>query len=62
MRADCVTDRNRTVANVTEILAVRKQTAQRFDGAIFNIRKLNNLEVRKQYQIEITNGFAALEN
>jgi hypothetical protein len=28
----------------------------------FNLRKLNNLEVRKQYQIEITNRFAALEN
>jgi len=28
----------------------------------FNIRKLNELEVRKQYQIEITNRFAALEN
>jgi hypothetical protein len=29
---------------------------------IFNIRKLNDLEVRKQYQIEITNRFAALKN
>jgi hypothetical protein len=28
----------------------------------FNLRKLNDLEVRKQYQIEITNRFAALEN
>ena len=28
----------------------------------FNLRKLNELEVRKQYQIAITNGFAALEN
>jgi hypothetical protein len=26
------------------------------------LRKLNELEVRKQYQIEITNRFAALEN
>jgi hypothetical protein len=26
------------------------------------MRKLNELEVRKQYQIEITNRFAALEN
>ena len=26
------------------------------------MRKLNDLEVRKQYQIEITNRFAALEN
>ena len=26
------------------------------------MRKLNELEVRKQYQIEISNRFAALEN
>jgi hypothetical protein len=43
-------------------LAVRKQAAQNFDGVRFNLRKLNDLEVRKQYQIEITNRFAALEN
>ena len=28
----------------------------------FNLWKLNDLEVRKQYQIEITYRFAALEN
>jgi len=61
-RDDCVTDHNLAVANLREILAVSKQAAQKFDGAIFNIRKLNNLEVRKQYQIKITNGFVALEN
>ena len=27
-----------------------------------NLRTLNELEVRKQYQIHITNRFAALEN
>ena len=27
-----------------------------------NLRKLNELEVRKQYQIEISDTFAALEN
>ena len=43
-------------------MAVRKQGAQKSDGGRFNLRKLNDLEVRKQYQIEITNRFAALEN
>ena len=43
-------------------LAVRKQAAQKSDGGRFNLRKLNDLEVRKEYQIEITNRFAALEN
>jgi hypothetical protein len=38
------------------------RAAQKFDGERINLRKLNELEVRKQYQIEITNRFAALEN
>ena len=42
-------------------MAVCKQAAQRYDGERFNL-KLNELEVRKQYQVEITNRFAALEN
>ena len=50
------------VAKVKERLAVRKQAAQKYDGGRFNLRKLNDLEVRKQYQIEMTNRFAALEN
>jgi hypothetical protein len=29
-------------------------------GEGFNLRKLNELEVRKQYKMEITNSFAAL--
>jgi len=32
------------------------------DGERFYLRKLNELEVRKKYQIEITNRFAVLEN
>ena len=28
----------------------------------FNLRKLNKLEVRKQYKIKISNRFAALED
>jgi hypothetical protein len=28
----------------------------------FNLRKLNELEVRKQYQIKISNRFSTLEN
>ena len=60
--ADCDTDHYLVVAKVRERLAVRKQAAQKSDGARFNLRKLNDLEVRKQYQIEIKNRFAALEN
>ena len=59
--ADCDTDHYLVVAKVRKRLAVRKQAAQKSGGGRFNLRKLNDLEVRK-YQIEITNRFAALEN
>ena len=60
--AYCDTDHYLVVAKVKERLAVRKQAAQKSDGGRFHLRKLNDLEVRKQYQKEITNRFAALEN
>ena len=60
--ADCDTDCYLVVAKERESLAVRKQAAQKSDGGRFNLMKLNDLEVRKQYQIEITNRFAALED
>jgi len=41
---------------------VGKQVAQRFERQRFNLRKLNEPEVREEYQIEITNRFTALEN
>ena len=50
------------VAKVRERLAVRKQETQMSDWERFNLRRLNELEVRKQYLIEITNRFATLEN
>ena len=50
------------VAKVREKLAVSKQAAQKVDGERFNLRKLKDLEVKKQYQIEITNRFSTLEN
>jgi hypothetical protein len=41
------------VAKVRERLVVSKQ-AQKFDVRRFNLRKLNELEVRKQYQETVT--------
>ena len=60
--ADCDTDHYLAVAEVRERLAVSKQAAQNFDGERFNLRKLNELEFRKHYQIEISNKFSPLEN
>jgi hypothetical protein len=60
MGADCDTNHYLVVAAVRERLVVSKQEAQNFDVERFNLWKLSELEVRKQYQIEITNRFAVL--
>jgi hypothetical protein len=60
--AECDTDYYLVVAKFREHLTASKQAAQKFDGERFNLRKLSELEVRKQYQIKISNRFAASEN
>jgi len=42
------------------MLAVSKQTAQKFDVEKFNLKTLSELEAMKQYQIKISDRFAAL--
>jgi hypothetical protein len=48
------------VAKVRERFVVNIQAAQNLDGERFNLRSLNEMEFRKQYQTEITNRFAVL--
>jgi hypothetical protein len=44
------------------VALVRERLAERtFDGERFNPQKLSELEVRKQYQNEVSDRFAALE-
>jgi len=50
------------VANVKEILAVSKHTGYKFNVEKFKPRKLNELEVREHYQINIRNRFVTLDN
>jgi hypothetical protein len=50
------------VAKVRERLAVGKQTAHRIHMERFNLMKLNEVEGKEQNCVEISNGFAALEN
>jgi len=40
------------IAKFRERLVVSKQAAQKLDGKRFNLRKLNELEVREHYQSE----------
>jgi hypothetical protein len=43
-------------------LAVSKQITHRIHMGKFNLKKLNEVEVKEQYRVEISNRFAALEN
>jgi hypothetical protein len=49
--ANCDTDHYLVVAKVREGLAIITQEAHNIDGDKFNLRKLDDLEVRKQYKI-----------
>jgi hypothetical protein len=60
--ADCDTNQYLVVAKVRERLAVSKQTQNRFHMERFNLKKLNEVEGKEQYCVEISNRFAALEN
>jgi benzoyl-CoA reductase/2-hydroxyglutaryl-CoA dehydratase subunit BcrC/BadD/HgdB len=60
--ADCDANHYLVAAKLRKRLAVNKQAAQKFNVERFKLRKLNELELRKQYQIKISNRFAALEN
>jgi hypothetical protein len=59
---DCVTDHYLVFVKVRKRMTVSKQATQKFDEERFNLRKLNELEPRKQCQIEVINRFAALEH
>jgi hypothetical protein len=48
------------VAKVRERLAVSKQTTQKFDTERFNLKKLDEVERKQQYWVEISNRFAAI--
>jgi hypothetical protein len=49
------------VAKVRERPAVGKQTTHIVHMESFNLEKLNAVERKEQYRVEISNSFAALE-
>jgi hypothetical protein len=50
------------VAKVRERLAGNKKRSQRFDMERLNLKKLNEVEGKKQFCVEVSNKFVALEN
>jgi hypothetical protein len=47
---------------VRDRLAVSKRAAQEIDNERFNVKKLNEGDVKEQYLVTIGNKFAAFEN
>jgi hypothetical protein len=50
------------LAKVRERLAVNKQRSQRFYMERFNLKKLNDVEGKEQFRVEVSNRVAALED
>jgi hypothetical protein len=60
--ADCDTDNHLVVANVRKRLAVNKKRSHKFHMERFNLKKLNEVEGKERYRVEVSNRFAALED
>jgi hypothetical protein len=60
--ADCDTDHCLVVAKLRDRISVSKRARQNFDLETFDLKKLNDVEVKEKYQVEISNRFAALES
>jgi hypothetical protein len=60
--AGCDIDHYLVVAKLRERISVCKRARQNFDVERFDLKKLNDVEVKEKYQIEISNRFAALES
>jgi hypothetical protein len=50
------------MAKINERLVMNKQRSHRIHMESFNPKKLNKIEGKQQYHIEVSNRFAALEN
>jgi hypothetical protein len=60
--ADCGIDRYLVVPKVRERLAVNKQRSHRFHMERFNVKKLNDVQGREQFRVEVSNRFATVED
>jgi hypothetical protein len=60
--ADCDTDHYLLVAKLRERISLSKRARQKYDLERFDLRKLDHVEVKEKYQVEISNRCTALEN
>jgi hypothetical protein len=59
--ADCDTDHYLVFAKIRVRLTVSKRPVNKVDMDRLNLKKLNEGEVKEQYQVTIKNRFSALE-
>jgi hypothetical protein len=50
------------VAKLRERISVGKRARQNFDLERFDLKRLDDIEVKENYQVEISNRFVALES
>jgi hypothetical protein len=50
------------VAKIRERIAVNKQGSHKFQMERFNLKKLNEVEGKEKYPVEVSNRFAALQD
>jgi hypothetical protein len=60
--ADCDTDHYLVVTKIRDILEVNKRPVNKMGMDRFNLKKLNEGEVKERYQVTMKNGFSPLEN
>jgi hypothetical protein len=60
--ADCDIDHYLVVVKLRERISVNKRGRQNFDLERFDLKNLNDVEVREKYQVEISNRFTVLES
>jgi hypothetical protein len=59
---DCDTDYCLVVAKIRERIAVNKQGSHKFHMERFNLKKLNEVEGKEKYRVEVSHRFAALDD
>jgi hypothetical protein len=60
--ADCDRDHYLVVAKIRERLAVNSQGSHKFHMERFNLKKLNEIEDKEKYRVEVSTRFAAFED
>jgi hypothetical protein len=59
---DCDTGHYLVVAKIRERLTENRQGSHKFHIEMFNLKKLNEVEGKEKYRVEVSNRFAALED